>query len=134
MGTAPATSTPNSPAAGAKPEPDDARKKLRQYERKSVAAVVIVHELGPDGTVGAGIDASGFDFSRSGMGIHVNRLLHPGKQILIRLKVLKSQDKIMYGIVRNVNYENGTCQTGVEFTAQPDTPNLKRWLESQGLA
>ncbi|MBC7772908.1 MAG: PilZ domain-containing protein [Pyrinomonadaceae bacterium] len=133
MGIVQTTTTPKGESEKAKAEHELVRKQLRQHERKAVVSTLLIHEVETDGTVGAGIDGQGCDFSRSGMGIRVKRLLHPGKLLLIRLKINGKPDTVAYGIVRNVNYVSGVCRTGVQFTPAPDSPSLRRWLANEKL-
>lgn len=133
MGTADPSTAQQGGAGKSRADQDDPRTKMRRHDRKAVVSTVMMHEIESDGTVSAGIEGRGFDFSRSGMGLDVKRLLHPGKVLLIRLKVSGKPDTLAYGIVRNVNYKDGVCKTGVEFTPAPDSASLKRWLADNNL-
>lgn len=134
MGTGHSSIARHGDSGNKKSDQDDAHKKLRRYERQSMGLSILIHEV-ESGTVGAAVNGRGMDISRSGMGICVKRFLHPGKLLLIRLTMAGKPDKLMYGIVRNVDYlSGGHCQIGVEFTSKPDLPNLQKWLSDHKLA
>jgi hypothetical protein len=106
----------------------------RQHTRVPVSLPAQIFELDDQDEFGEPQSAEIFDLSRGGLGLHCRRLIHARRRLAILLRKADGSAKLLFGIVRNVEYiGSGLHKLGIEFLPVPTSPPVQRFISQHGL-
>lgn len=103
----------------------------REHGRTSFGVQLLIHELDEAGNPGEPSTCTGFDISRSGLGIRSRRMFYEGRKVLIQVILPTVRPRYLCGIVKYSRYTyKGTYHIGIEFCPLPQTDGMRTWLRA----
>lgn len=101
----------------------------RRHERVPLERPSRLFEMDDQGVIGAGVDCTAVDLSRSGLGVSCRRLTHVGKVVAVVLSVPGGPPRVFFGVVRHARYTGPNAYAiGIEFIEPPKKAGVDGWI------